>query len=126
MQASNLFAASIVLDFDILSDLSAVGIFVSDVGEDVNTRWPNHNAFFNGQAPLRLKETGDFGGMGRFMMNGVLLSQGFPIINVPAKRQKEFNQLMLSFYLSGDMSEMNAFLRSCLNVKIIDNFKSSR
>lgn len=61
--------------------------------------------------------------MGRFMMNGILLSKGFPIINVPAKRQQEFNQLMLEFYATADMSEMNQFLRSCLNEKIIENFK---
>ncbi len=59
--------------------------------------------------------------MGRFMMNGVLLSQGFPVINVPAKRQKEFNQSMLKFYSTADTSEMNKFLRSCLNEKIIEN-----
>lgn len=40
--------------------------------------------------------------MGRFMMNGILLSYGFPIINVPAKRQQEFNTLMLDFYQSND------------------------
>ncbi len=61
--------------------------------------------------------------MGRFMMNGILISQGFPIINVPAKRQQEFNQLMLEFYSADDTSEMNKFLRSCLNEKIIENFK---
>ncbi len=61
--------------------------------------------------------------MGRFMMNGILLSKGFPIINVPAKRQQEFNQLMLAFYTTADMSEMNQFLRSCLNEKIIENFR---
>ena len=57
------------------------------------------------------------------MMNGILLSHGFPIINVPAKRQKEFNQLMLEFYSTAEISEMNKFLRSCLNEKIIENFK---
>lgn len=61
--------------------------------------------------------------MGRFMMNGILLTAGFPIINVPAKKQQEFNQLMLGFYHSGDMSAMNKFLRDCLNPKIIENFK---
>ncbi len=61
--------------------------------------------------------------MGRFMMNGILLAAGYPIINVPAKRQKEFNQLMLEFYSSGDMAPMNKFLRNCLNPKIIENFK---
>lgn len=61
--------------------------------------------------------------MGRFMMNGILLLEGYPIINVPAKRQKEFNQLMLDFYSTGEMSSMNKFLRTCLNLKIIGNFK---
>ena len=61
--------------------------------------------------------------MGRFMMNGILLKAGFPIINVPAKRQKEFNQLMLEFYSSSDMAPMNKFLRECVNPKIIENFK---
>ncbi len=61
--------------------------------------------------------------MGRFMMNGILLAHGYPIINVPAKRQKEFNQLMLDFYETAEMSGMSAFLRSCVNEKIIENFK---
>lgn len=61
--------------------------------------------------------------MGRFMMNGILLSSGYPIINVPAKRQKEFNQLMLDFYTTAEMTDMNGFLRSCVNEKIIKNFK---
>ncbi|MEO5342505.1 MAG: Fic family protein [Gammaproteobacteria bacterium SHHR-1] len=53
--------------------------------------------------------------MGRFMMNGLLLSNGYPAINLPARRQLEFNQLMLEFYSSGDMSPMNKFMRSCLD-----------
>lgn len=61
--------------------------------------------------------------MGRFMMNGILLTHGFPIINVPAKRQKEFNQLMLDFYTTAEMTEMNKFLRSCIHEKIIENFQ---
>ncbi|WP_216636519.1 Fic family protein [Endozoicomonas ascidiicola] len=61
--------------------------------------------------------------MGRFMMNGILLANGYPIINVPAARQKEFNQLMLEFYATGDIHEMNAFLRSCLHLKIVENFQ---
>lgn len=59
---------------------------------------------------------------GRFMMNGILLAQGYPIINVPAKRQQEFNTLMLAFYNSNDMKAMNAFLRSCLDERIVLNF----
>lgn len=59
---------------------------------------------------------------GRFMMNGILLAHGFPIINVPARRQQEFNTLMLDFYASNDMAPMNEFLRSCIDEKIIKNF----
>ncbi len=53
------------------------------------------------------------------MMNGLLLSAGFPAINLPAKRQLEFNRLMMSFYESGEQQPMNAFLRSCLDGRII-------
>lgn len=60
--------------------------------------------------------------MGRFMMNGILLTEGYPIINVPVKRQLEFNKLMLKFYSSNEMKDMNLFLRSCINEKIIANF----
>ncbi len=60
---------------------------------------------------------------GRFMMNGILLNKGYPVINVPVKRQLEFNRLMLAFYSSNDMTQMNQFLRSCINEKIISNFQ---
>lgn len=42
---------------------------------------------------------------------------------VPAKRQQEFNTLMLDFYSSNKMEKMNLFLRSCLNEKIIRKFQ---
>lgn len=57
--------------------------------------------------------------MGRFMMNGILLSAGYPAINLPAKKKLEFNQLMLPFYETGDETAMNAFMRGCLNEKMI-------
>ena len=57
--------------------------------------------------------------MGRFLMNGLLLSNGFPAINLPASRQLEFNNLMLDYYGSGDQKKMNIFLRSCLQDQII-------
>ncbi len=60
--------------------------------------------------------------MGRFMMNGTLLKAGFPVINVPAKRQLEFNTLMLEFYISCDQTQMNAFMRSCLDQRVISLF----
>lgn len=53
--------------------------------------------------------------MGRFMMDGLLLSNGFPAINLPANRQLEFNQLMIKFYDSNDFRAMSRFLRSCLD-----------
>ena len=61
--------------------------------------------------------------MGRFVMNGLLLDSGFPAINLPAKRQLEFNQLMLVFYKTGDEKEMNTFLRSCLDKRIVEIMK---
>lgn len=58
--------------------------------------------------------------MGRFMMNGYLLNLGYPAINLPAKRQLEFNEKMLAFYDSGDEEEMKRFMRSCLSDKIVN------
>lgn len=57
--------------------------------------------------------------MGRFIMNGLLLSNGYPAINLSAKRQLEFNQLMLDYYDTGDQKPMNAFMRSCLDDRVI-------
>lgn len=61
--------------------------------------------------------------MGRFVMNGLLLNSGYPAINLPAKRKLEFNQLMLDFYETGNQKPMNAFLRSCLNERVITIMK---
>ena len=61
--------------------------------------------------------------MGRFIMNGLLLNCGYPAINLPAKRQLEFNQLMLTFYGTGDQKQMNSFLRSCLDERVIKIMK---
>lgn len=58
--------------------------------------------------------------MGRFMMNGHLLNNGYPAINLPAAKQLEFNQLMLEFYQSNDKSAMNQFMRSCLDERAIE------
>ena len=57
--------------------------------------------------------------MGRFIMNGLLLSQGYLAINLPAKRQLEFNQLMLAFYDSNDAKPMTTFMKSCLDEQSI-------
>ena len=61
--------------------------------------------------------------MGRFIMNGHLLNNGYPAINVSAKRQLEFNQLMLDFYETADQKPMNFFMRSCLDPRIIKIMK---
>lgn len=62
--------------------------------------------------------------LGRLMMNGILLENGAAAINVPAKRQLEFNKLMLDFYESGDQAAMNRFLRSCIDSEIIKMINS--
>lgn len=61
--------------------------------------------------------------MGRFMMNGILLSNGYPAINLPVKKKLEFNQLMLDFYDSGDEKPMNVFMRTCVDAKVIQLMK---
>lgn len=57
--------------------------------------------------------------MGRFMMNGILLDAGFPAINLPAKRQLEFNRLMLEFHKTGNQQAMNMFLRTCIDERVV-------
>lgn len=57
---------------------------------------------------------------GRLMMNGILLDAGYPAINLPAKRKLEFNELMMRFYESGDETEMNAFMRSCIDPRLVE------
>ena len=57
--------------------------------------------------------------MGRFMKNGILLDTGYPVINLPAKRQLEFNQLMLAFYETGVLHAMNGFLRAWLDERVV-------
>lgn len=58
--------------------------------------------------------------MGRLMMNGILLQHGLPIINLPAKKQLKFNQLMLDFYPSNNETPMQDFMLACLDKKIMD------
>jgi len=51
------------------------------------------------------------------------LDAGYPAINLPARRQLEFNRLMLDFYATGDQAPMNAFTPSCLDSKIVKIMK---
>ena len=54
------------------------------------------------------------------MMNGILLSAGYPAINLSAKRKLEFNELVMRFYDSGDETEMNSFMRSCVDLRLVE------
>ncbi len=58
--------------------------------------------------------------MGRLMMNGILLSAGYPALNLSATRKLEFNELMMRFYDTADEAEMNTFMRSCIDRRIIE------
>ena len=49
----------------------------------------------------------------KLMMNGILLSAGYDAINIPFKRQLEFNEKMVRFYDTSDGTEMLEFLASC-------------
>jgi Fic family protein len=49
----------------------------------------------------------------RLIMNGILLSSGYDVINIPAKKQLEFNEKMIRFYDGRDGAEMIEFLISC-------------
>jgi len=49
----------------------------------------------------------------RLMMNGILMTNGYDPILIPAKKQLEFNIKMLEFYGSGDATEMVNFLINC-------------
>lgn len=49
----------------------------------------------------------------RFMMNGVLMSNGIDAISIPAAKAQEFNEAMVRFYLTKNATEMMAFLVNC-------------
>lgn len=49
----------------------------------------------------------------RFMMNGILMSNGIDAISIPAAKSLEFNEKMVHFYLTKDATEMMAFLVDC-------------
>ncbi|MEA3373969.1 MAG: Fic family protein [Campylobacterota bacterium] len=47
----------------------------------------------------------------RLMMNGILLSAGYPMLNIKAKDKLEFNKRMIAFYDSGDYASALEYLR---------------
>jgi prophage maintenance system killer protein len=49
----------------------------------------------------------------RFMMNGVLMTEGIDAVSIPAIRAAEFNSRMVDFYTSRDATEMMAFVLDC-------------
>ncbi len=49
----------------------------------------------------------------RFMMNGILMSNGIDAISVPAAKAQAFNEKMIRFYLTRDATEMVVFLVNC-------------
>ena len=49
----------------------------------------------------------------RFMMNGILMSNGIDAISVPAGRAQEFNERMVDFYVTKNATEMMEFLVDC-------------
>jgi len=49
----------------------------------------------------------------RFMMNGVLMTEGVDAVSIPAVRAAEFNSRMVDFYTSRDATEMMAFVLDC-------------
>ena len=49
----------------------------------------------------------------RFMMNGLLMTEGIDAISIPAIRAAEFNSRMVDFYASRDATAMMAFVLDC-------------
>lgn len=49
----------------------------------------------------------------RFMMNGVLMTEGIDAVSIPAVRAAEFNSRMVDFYASRDATVMMAFVLDC-------------
>ncbi len=50
---------------------------------------------------------------GLLMLNGHLMSNGYPPLSIPAKRLTEYNQGMIRLYETGEHEEMTAFLKEC-------------
>lgn len=58
----------------------------------------------------------------RMMMSGILLNEGYPMINVSAKRKTEFNSVMIDYYNSHNLDPVKHFLKTCLNPVIVQEF----
>ena len=49
----------------------------------------------------------------RYMMNGILMSEGIDAISIPAVRAGEFNSRMVDFYTTRNATDMMAFVVDC-------------
>ncbi len=49
----------------------------------------------------------------RFMMNGILMTEGIDALSIPAVRAAEFNSRMVDFYAARDATGMMAFVLDC-------------
>ena len=49
----------------------------------------------------------------RFMMNGLLMTEGIDAISIPAVRAAQFNSRMVDFYMTREATEMMAFVLDC-------------
>ena len=49
----------------------------------------------------------------RFMMNGILMTEGIDAISIPAARAAEFNSRMVDFYASREATAMMSFVLDC-------------
>ena len=52
----------------------------------------------------------------RLMMNGILMSNGFDAIMIPAKDKNEFNLEMLKFYNTNNADSIMRFMLKCYNL----------
>lgn len=59
----------------------------------------------------------------RMMMSGILISYGYPMINVSARHKLEFNQTMIRYYDEHNFSELFNFMCSCVDKIILNEFK---
>jgi Fic family protein len=46
----------------------------------------------------------------RLMMNGILIKEGYPILNIKAKDKLEFNSMMINYYDSNDINSTIEYL----------------
>lgn len=93
----------------VLETLKAVNIYVAAInlfGQMARTQF-----FFDGN-----KRTA------RMMMSGILLSYGLPMINIPAKRKLEFNQIMIDYYNTEQFKPLFEFMMSCIPDYIYEEY----